>query len=117
MSPIQYTEVEGGALAVPNLPGRLGVPNLIRILGPITKAQHIIKGRSEANDECIVQDLENEDATAKFKWSVPTIAKMRLEEKFPKQAYIGKTFKVTRWGKGEGGKASPVELVEIKVSK
>lgn len=114
---IEYTEVAGGALAVPNLPGRLGKPNYIRILGKISKAQHVIKGRQEANDECIVADLENEDANAKFKWTVPTIAKMRLEEKYPAWAYVGKTFKVTRWSKSEGAAASPVELLEIKVSK
>jgi hypothetical protein len=111
--------VEDVVLTAAQLPGKLGEPKLIRIVEPIHKADYKKEGRAEANDVCLVEDLdpENPNPLQKYLWTVPAVAKSELEKKFPGQKYVGKVIRVTRWAKTAGQKASPVDLVVMKEAK
>ena len=111
--------VEDRTLSAAMLPGKLGEPKLIRILETIHKAEYKKEGRAEANDVCLVNDLdpENPNPDGKYLWVVPAVAKAELDKAFPGAKYVGQVIRVTRWAKAAGQKASPVELVVMKAAK
>lgn len=115
----EFEDVEGKTLASPMLGGRLGEPKVIKIVGPILKAAYKKAGRPEANDVCLVLDMDpaNETPDQRFTWVVPAIAKSELEKNYPDAKYVGKYFRVVRYKKTEGAKASPVSLTEVKIKK
>ena len=107
----QFEDVK--VLSTPFLSGRLGEEKRIKILEAITKAAYVKAGRAEANDVCLVQDLDSESPDP-FTLVVPAIMKSELEKNYPNGKYVGKCFRFTRFAKAEGGKASPVAVYEIK---
>lgn len=106
---------KGKVMASPFLGGGLGVEKKIRIMSKITKADFIKPGREQANDVCMVNDLEDADPNALFTLAVSTIMKNELEKNFPKGEYVGECFAFTRYAKAQGGKASPIRLQHLKI--